>query len=45
MLRPNDGKQNKLPARTCEHHQGRLKQQQDKQAFYRRNPDKKWNDR
>lgn len=45
MLRPNNGKQQKPPERTCEHLKGKLKKQAEKQAFYRRNPDKKWGDR
>jgi hypothetical protein len=33
------------PRQTNEQERGRLRQQQDKKDFYRRNPDKKWGDR
>lgn len=38
-------KKQKRNERTCEHLAGKRKKEQDKAAFYRRNPHRKWNDR
>ena len=42
MLRPHDKPKSNTQQRTCEHEQGKLKQQKEKAAYYARNPHLKW---